>query len=228
MMLPINSPSTSLQKSKNQPSPPPFRTIVDNILPPSLTKLYLTKGLQNPSPLVQHLMALTLIKSLTKFREVAQVMETISTALEEDIETGQWSNRLKAVRQEIWRRIPDYRGIVNFSQQSQSTAGPPLPAKGGEKGKTVERNSDTADLLGDSALRLMWLYSSCLPDSVAEVRFDLGKLLATFEDADSDMRGGFKRLRLLHVLRLLKTDPEFLVSNKPGEIVGKITFIRQR
>jgi len=151
----INSPSTSLQKTKYQPSPPPLRTILDNILPPSLTKLHLTKGLQNPSPLVQHLMALALIKSLKKFHEVAQIMETISTSLEEDAETGQWSSRLKTIRQEIWRRIPDYRGIVNFSQQSQSTAGPPLLAKDGEKGKAVERNSDTADLLSDSALRLM-------------------------------------------------------------------------
>ncbi len=94
-------------------------------------------------------------------------------------------------------------------------------------------------MLNEAALRMVWLYFSNLPDVVAEVRFDTGKLLERFTaleradraeggeedmdvdntDVDNTQRRGpdyFWKLRLLHVLRLLAADPHFSWSVKSG------------
>jgi nucleolar pre-ribosomal-associated protein 1 len=225
----LSQPSTSSAPSPVQylPTPPPLHIISENIIPSLLGKTHLTKGLQHQSPLVQHLSALTLIKSLQKFEQVTKLFGDIAQSLEED-QDGQWTSRLKAVQQDIWKRLPDYRLVVTFSQQSkQLIASPTETAKASTAKKVTERNHDTVDLLSDAALRLMWLYSNCVPYAVAEVRFDSGKLLGDMggllQSDDVGSSGGvestnFKKLRLLHALRLVRTDPQFLWSSKQGKI----------
>jgi nucleolar pre-ribosomal-associated protein 1 len=196
--------------------------VLENIVPSSLNRSFLSKGLQHASALVQHMTATVLIKCLTKLELVVGKMFQISVTLQEDQERGLWLNRAKAVEQEARKRLPDYRLIVNFAQHSQtitlldesktvaedSTAKAKTPAK--------PRDSDTLDVLSEAALRLLSLYHRCVPDAASEVKFDTGKLLALLDESpsSSDVANGFGRLRQLHILRLLKDDPQFVWSNK--------------
>ncbi len=94
--------------------PPPLHALLENTLPSALTKSFLTKGLQNPSPLVQHIAALTVCKCLTKFESLVRTMRGISESLEEDVEQGLWASRLRAFQNDMAKRLPDYRAVVAF------------------------------------------------------------------------------------------------------------------
>ncbi|KAL4075510.1 ribosome 60S biogenesis N-terminal-domain-containing protein [Scleroderma citrinum] len=196
------------------PTPPPLSTIMANIFPGVGTKVYFTKGLQaGAAPLMQHCTALTLAKCLMKMGEVVHVFKSICTALEEDEEGGQWTQRRKEVEKEARRRVPEFQVIVAFSQQHLSPQGP--------------QNATKHALLSESSQRLLWLYQECLPDVVAEARFEVGKLVLTLaedsllsEHAMHDTQGrdqGRSPLQIvkqLHVLRLLSTSDQFTWSGK--------------
>ncbi|KAI9059024.1 hypothetical protein FKP32DRAFT_1761266 [Trametes sanguinea] len=216
--------STSLY----QPSPPPLSTVLDNILPTAHIKTHMSRGLQAPSPLVQHVTALTLAKCLLKFEQVTKAFHEVEQALEED-EDGLWARRRREVEREVRRRVPDFQVIVGFSQRlNEAGQASDAPENGGqgkkaEKEKQKERapNATRTALLSETAHRLLWLYHRLLPSVVAEARFDAGKLLQAIEDmllrrSTGTGTEGLDTLRQLHVLRLLKESEHFTWSGKSG------------
>ncbi|KAI0368460.1 hypothetical protein BV20DRAFT_969281 [Pilatotrama ljubarskyi] len=216
------SNSTSLY----QPSPPPLSAIIENILPTAHIKTHLSRGLQAPSPLVQHATALALAKCLLKYEQVLRAFETVERALEEDEEEGLWTRRRRDVEREVRKRVPDFQVVVGFSQRLNETgqtteAQSKEDQKGKEKQKERAPNPTRTALLTESAHRLLWLYHRLLPSVVAEARFDAGKLLQAIEDmlvhsSSGSPTAGLDTLRQLHVLRLLRESEHFTWSGKSG------------
>ncbi|PIL36537.1 hypothetical protein GSI_00226 [Ganoderma sinense ZZ0214-1] len=217
--LPVPTSSFLLQEggsrgaSLYQPSPPPLATVVENIIPTTQIKTHLSRGLQAPSPLVQHASALALAKCLSKYQSVMQAFEEVQTALEEDDEEGLWARRRREVEREVRKRLPEFQVIVGFSQRTNE--GSSLPTG------QASPNTIRISLLSESAHRLLWLYHRLLPSVVAEARFDAGKLLQAIEDmlAQGIAVGstvGLDTLRQLHVLRLLRESEHFTWSGKLG------------
>ncbi|KDR74243.1 hypothetical protein GALMADRAFT_250000 [Galerina marginata CBS 339.88] len=212
--LPLPSSSFLIPNTQlYQPTPPPLSTVLDNILPSVNTKNNFSKGLQSPSGLVQHCTALALCKSLVKYQTVQDAFHKIASALEEDEEEGQWYKRCSELRRELRRRVPDFQVLVAFSQQKHANP------------KSGQVNQTKMALLTESAQRLLWLYHRCLPSIVAEVRFDVGKLLQTFvqdpqvedegiEDEETGASDRLYRVQQLHVLSLLKDSDQFVWSSK--------------
>jgi len=182
-----------------------------NIFPGGGTKVYFTKGLKvDIAALVQHCTGLALTKSLRKMGNVVHVFKTIAAALEEDEVEGQWTQRRKEIEKEARRRVADFQVIVAFSQQHLTSSG--------------LQNATKHALLSESSQRLLWLYHECLPDLVAEARFEVGKLVLTLtEDSLVSLSGhadqGRSPLQIvkqLHVLRLLNASDQFTWSGKIG------------
>jgi len=194
------------------------------------SKSHLSKGLQSPSALVQHCTTLALIKSLTKMREVLEVFDRVSRALEESEEEGQWCRRRRELQREARRRVPEFQVVIALSQLNLAGgADGPAGATPGFAQADKNANETKSALLAECAQRLMWMYQQCLPEVVAEARFDFGKLLVRFadkktvrDDDDEDVPSapdsatGFHALRKLHVLRLLKESEQFALSGKMG------------
>lgn len=177
--LPVPVSSFHLPNSTlYQPTPPPLNTILENILPSVGIKSHLSKGLQSPSGLVQHCAALALVKCLTKYDKVISAFQAVEEALQENAE-GQWAQRRRDVEREVRRRVPDFQVVVAFSQQKLRGE-----AKTGEAG--TEPDPVKLALLSEVAQRLIWLYQRCLPSLVAEVRFDVGRLLQSFMPVSRD------------------------------------------
>ncbi|KAF8505077.1 ribosome 60S biogenesis N-terminal-domain-containing protein, partial [Hysterangium stoloniferum] len=203
---------------QHDPSPPPLHSILGNILPSVLSKTHLTKGLQSSSALVRHCTALALSKCLVKFNQVLRVFHDTADKLQEDREAGLWSKRTREVETEIEKRVPDFMVIIAMVQQKQPQSGEPNPVK--------------AALISESALRLLWLYHKLFPRLVAEVKFEIGKLLLNVFDPSADAtdeenkeidgmlreenHNGIDVLRQLHVLHLLKESDQFSWLNKSG------------
>ncbi|KAH7884073.1 ribosome 60S biogenesis N-terminal-domain-containing protein [Phlebopus sp. FC_14] len=207
-------PGTELYK----PTPPPLSTIMANVLPSVGTKAHFTKGLQAASAgLVQHCTALVLIKCLRKLAEVVRVFEAVEVALEESEDEGQWNRRRKEVEKEARKRVPEFQVIVAFSQQNMSAAN--------------TQNTTKHALLSEASQRLLWLCQGCLPDVVAEARFEVGKLVlnlaegsfaslslageARGEEVGKDQRpSALQSVKQLHVLRLLIGNDQFTWAGK--------------
>ncbi|KAI0333443.1 hypothetical protein GY45DRAFT_306027 [Cubamyces sp. BRFM 1775] len=234
--LPVPSSSFFLPESGSsstslyQPTPPPLSTIIDNILPTAHIKIHLSRGLQAPSPLVQHVTALTLAKCLSKYEQVVRAFQEVERALEEDEEEGLWARRRREIEREVRKRVPDFQVIVGFSQR-MNEATTALDAQGNEKSEKAQGGKDKqkerapnptrSALLTESAHRLLWLYHRLLPSVVAEARFDAGKLLQAIEDmllqaSVGSTTAGLDTLRQLHVLRLLRESEHFTWSGKSG------------
>ncbi|KAF8905722.1 ribosome 60S biogenesis N-terminal-domain-containing protein [Gymnopilus junonius] len=214
---------------------------------------------QTQSPtlgLTQHLTALALCRCLLKYDAVMREMRRVSEALEEEedagvgmdfdggVETGegqsrgregQWARRMREVEREVRRRVPEWGVCVGFAMGVGVGVG-----AGGNTPNVIApapmSNPTKTALLAESAQRLLWLYHRCLPSVVAEVRFDVGKLLQTFvqgpsssaarEDEDEEMQGADEeeeepdaasrlyRVQQLHILGLLKQSDQFVWSTK--------------
>ncbi|KAI5997091.1 ribosome 60S biogenesis N-terminal-domain-containing protein [Pisolithus albus] len=205
-----------LGTTEYNPMPPPLSTIMANILPPVGTKAYFTKGLQTGAAgLVQHCTALALAKCLRKLAEVTRIFKRIIAALEEEEEEGQWSQRRKEVEKEARRRVPEFQVIVAFSQQHLNSPN--------------TQNASKHTLLSEVSQRLLWLYQECLPDVVAEARFEVGKLVLTLAEGwlmplpkerknsredQVQVLSPLQKVKQLHVLRLLNTSDQFTWSGK--------------
>jgi nucleolar pre-ribosomal-associated protein 1 len=196
-----------------QPSPPPLFAIIENIFPSVNTKSHFSKGLQSGSGLVQHCTAIALAKCLAKYEEVVRLFQEIEEVLGEDEAEGQWNKRRKDIERETRRRVPDFQVVVAFSQQKPGDA------------QTDSPNLTKGALLLEAAQRLLWMYHRCLTSVVAEVRFDVGKLLqnfsleirsATAESGQVSAADKLHMVRQLHVLRLLKDSDQFNWSGKMG------------
>ncbi|KAF5371676.1 hypothetical protein D9758_003519 [Tetrapyrgos nigripes] len=203
------SPSSSSLSSNNNamyhPTPPPLSTIIENVFPSVNTKTHFSRGIQpNNNALVQHCTALALSKCLLKYQRVREELLKIAEGLQENEDDGygfldeegkegQWRRRLKDLEKEVRRRVPDFQVVLAFLHHVEDGASSKADSevgKGKEKEnssalgaqKTAPRpNATKRALLGESAHRLLWLYQTCLPGMVAEARFDVGKLLGSFE-----------------------------------------------
>lgn len=202
------------------PTPPALTVIMGNLFPSVGTKVLFTKGLQATSTaIVQHCTALALAKCLRKLAEVVRVFKMVETALEEDEEDGQWSRHRREIEKEARRRVPEFQVIVAFSQQFLTSS-----------------NTTKHALLSESSQRLLWLYQECLPDVVAEARFEVGKLVLNLVEGSlaslsGDHEGGsaeqedqrkgastaLQSVKHLHVLRLLSESDQFAWAGKGGE-----------
>jgi nucleolar pre-ribosomal-associated protein 1 len=213
--LPIPSASFFLPNTNNtlyNPNPPPLQTILSNILPVDVSpKLIFTKGLQSASGLVQHCIALALVKCLIKYAKVLEVFRGIEEMLEMgDTEEGLWGKRRREIEREVRKRVPEFQVIVGFSQQKAQS--------GQQQSKVIPVR---VALLRESAQRLLLLYHMHLPEVVAEARFDVGKALTSFVvpvgEGDEDEDDSVRKLNLvhqLHVLRMLKESGHFVWTNK--------------
>jgi nucleolar pre-ribosomal-associated protein 1 len=203
--LPVPSRSFLLPGNSSQYHliPPPLATLLENVLPSVGTKVHISKGLQSPSPMVQHACALALSRCLYKLDDVIKCFRAVEMANEETEETGRWTSRRRELELEARRRVPDFQVILAFVQQYQ---------------KTADVNHAKVVLLAELGQRLLWLYHALLPALVSENRFDPSKLLQQFaEDAEptssssSDVaiaKTGLHALRRIHALRLLaEADP---------------------
>ncbi|KIJ58797.1 hypothetical protein HYDPIDRAFT_33810 [Hydnomerulius pinastri MD-312] len=163
------------------PTPPPLSSTMANVLPLVGTKAHFSKGLQAGSAgLVQHCMALVLVKCLRKLAEVVRPFKMVEAALEEEEDEGH-------------RRV--------FAAKF-------------ERGKLSERDQE------------------CLPDMVAEARFEVGKLFLNLAEGslaslsgehpavsdggrDHDQRSSpLQSVKQLHVLRLLSGSDQFTWARK--------------
>jgi nucleolar pre-ribosomal-associated protein 1 len=189
----------------------------------------MSKGLQSSSSLVQHCTALALAKCLVKYAEVKRIFHEVQATLEEDEDDGQWSNVEKEIEREVRRRIPEFQVVVGFSQQKP---GENAPQSGDKVQSAGQINLTKGALLSESAQRLLWLYHRCLPALVAEVRFDVGKLLLNSMQNTVEMEqphesgltvvARFWTIRELHVLRLLKESDQFAWFGK-SRVYSSIT-----
>lgn len=204
------------------PSPPPLSTLLANILPPVLSKSYLTKGIQSSSGLIRHCTALALSKCLAKFEKVLYLFRENAAKLQEKEKDGQWFKLLQELQSEIEKRVPEFTVVVGMVQQKST-------------GSSNNEHAMKVALLTESGLRLSWLYHKLLPRLISSVKFDAGKLLlnvsnpsdVTAEEGDADKgtisiqvgNKGLDTLRQLHVLRLLKENNQFEWLNKVGECI---------
>ncbi len=171
-----------------RPNPPSVSTIIESILPSPLTKQHLTKGLQHPDGLVQHMTALTLARGLQKLAIVQKVFLEIEAEL--DLEPSSsaenpWARRRREFEMECRKRVPEVLVVIAFAQKS-ATLARTNPDSDEEPDSAVAAKSA---MLTESALRLFELYHRTLPSIANEAKFDVGKLLVSSSSAKAERRG---------------------------------------
>ena len=204
-------PNTNLY----DPTPPPLQIILSNIVPSHVSPRNLfTKGLLSSSGLAQHCTALTLVKCLQKYASVLKNLEQVESALEvKGTGVGLWGKRRREVEKEVRKRVPEFQVILGFCQQKVVSAP-----------KAQASNPVRTALLQESAQRLLLLYHKYLPEVVAEARFDVGKVLSSFDvsvvddaDENSSIPGAAQKFHLiqrLHMFRTLKESDQFIWTGK--------------
>ncbi|CAE6491117.1 unnamed protein product [Rhizoctonia solani] len=194
---------------------PPLTAIVENIVPNVLTRAWLTKGLlTKPTPsgepssasantgtLVQH----------TTIRLITQCLLKLSGVIE-SFPPG-WSERTVEVVDAVRKRVPEFGVVVGITQEATKAL-----QKRGDSATDNEAEAREL-LLAEGALRLMWLYARVLPGTMAETRFDVGKLLqeTEIEETEEGQMSGVGGLRVMcqiHMLRLLGENDQFVWSAK--------------
>ncbi|ELU36766.1 hypothetical protein AG1IA_09204 [Rhizoctonia solani AG-1 IA] len=215
---PTHTLATSSTSSRAyRADPPPLSAIVESVIPNLLTRAWLTKGLlAKPAPsgepntvrastgtLVQH----------TTIRLITQCLLKLSNVLEA-FPPG-WNERAAEVVDAVRKRVPELGVVVGITQEAS---------------KALQKNEDaTMDnevearelLLAEGSLRLMWLYARVLPGTMAETRFDVGKLLQETEvketeDGETSGIVGLRVMCQIHMLRLLGESDQFVWSAKPS------------
>lgn len=153
-----------------------------------------TKGLQSPKALVQHCTALALSKCLQKYLAVRDAFSSVSQALgEQSDESAGWTKRLSELDKEMRKRSPEFPVILSYVVASEKK-----------------------DMLLESAMRLLSLYSTALPTAVREAKFDVGKLLLKAFNPDNTRR--WASVVQLHVIRVLEANvDQFDWASKAGE-----------
>ncbi|KAF9110441.1 hypothetical protein BGX27_006334 [Mortierella sp. AM989] len=201
--------------------PPPVSTIIENILPSSINRTILSKGLQHSSMLVRYFTIVELAAAFQKTEHVVDVMQSAVKALASDEDgvqttsdtmeidettTGtkgadppaqQWSNAITLLLAELRRRVPDIQIIISLHNGIQSMA----------QAEVDEEEKTRLDLFNNGVLRLIKYYQQFLPQAVSESKFDIGKLIPS---DFATVRAG----TLIHLLELLLALSDFRWSNK--------------
>ncbi|KAL1411880.1 hypothetical protein Q8F55_002862 [Vanrija albida] len=165
-----------------RPEPPAVSVIVESVLPSPLTKVHLSKGLQNSSALVQHVTSLALARCLQKLAAVQSLFASIAAELEEGVD-GPWTARARELELECRRRVPEVNVIVAFAQKSSTMARPQ-----NEDDEVEPSVAARSAMLTETALRLFGLYYKTLPSLTGEAKFDVGKLLVSSSSANAERR----------------------------------------
>ncbi|KAG8899680.1 hypothetical protein FRC00_001102, partial [Tulasnella sp. 408] len=222
-------------------SPPPIQAILDSILPVTLSKAALIKGLRSPSAVVRHLTASLLAHSIKKAGEIAEEMQRASEALEEDESMGSWAVGRKELLKDLSSRIPELAEVARMldlegggRKAGENTEGGKIKKqKGKAKPSTIDPNrpdgataSTTAapsTLVHEVASRLMLYYHKYLPNAVAESYVGVRNIIAPLLEGDQSQRGGTKEkqpplrtVSQLHGLRLLEEVESYDWSVKIG------------
>ncbi|CAE6338620.1 unnamed protein product [Rhizoctonia solani] len=214
---PSHAPTgSSTSKGVYRADPPPLSIIIESIVPNVITRSWLTKGLltksvpagesnsapTNPGTLVQH----------TTIRLITQCLLKLSNVLEA-FPPG-WSERTAEIVDAVRKRVPEFGVVAGIAQEA---------SKALQKSEDTIMDSETRArqlLLAEGSLRLTWLYARVLPGTMAETRFDVGKLLQETEieapeDSQTNGIGGLRVMCQIHMLRLLGENDQFVWSAKP-------------
>lgn len=214
-------PTLLLGKLQFYPTTAPNHLVIaDNILPSCISRTALSKGLQHPSGLVRYMTILTLTASMKKFSLVTSDIQTVIEAFDVD-ESGplpsqhtekmqrernlaahNWKNCLRKVQDELCRRLP---GVQLLATLYSSAITPVKP----EAQETGVDTAEEKNLMQDSILRLIMLCQKCLPEVMAEAKFDFSNFMP------SDL-SAVKPMAQVHLLELLLTLNDFRWSNKLG------------
>ncbi|KEP52900.1 ribosome 60S biogenesis amino-terminal protein [Rhizoctonia solani 123E] len=206
--------SSSLNRTYRA-DPPPLAAIIENIIPNVLTRAWLTKGLvTKPAPSGEQNSTSTSTGTLvqhTTIRLITQCLLKLSNVLEA-FPPG-WNERAAEVIDAVRKRVPELGVVVGITQEAT---------------KALQTTRDSMDsevasrelLLAEGTLRLMWLYARVLPGTMAETRFDVGKLLQETEieelgESGASGVGGLRVMCQVHMLRLLGENDQFVWSAKP-------------
>lgn len=148
--------------------PPPLTNMIESIFPSPLLKAHLSKGLLDSIGLIQHLSALTLIRSLQKFATVQNFFQRVITDAGDDLGISDpWNQRLRELNWEARKRVPEVAVIIAFAQRAAQAH---------------------HSLLTESALHLFGLFYATLPSLVGEIKFDVGRLLVGSSSAKAEAR----------------------------------------
>ncbi|KAF8756649.1 Ribosome 60S biogenesis N-terminal [Rhizoctonia solani] len=173
---PTHTLATSSTSSRAyRADPPPLSAIVESVIPNLLTRAC-------TGTLVQH----------TTIRLITQCLLKLSNVLEA-FPPG-WSERAAEVVDAVRKRVPELGVVVGITQEAS---------------KALQKNEDTTTImkwkLGAFACRGFFETDVALctsfPGTMAETRFDVGKLLQETE---------------IHMLRLLGENDQFVWSAKPS------------
>ncbi|KAI9288533.1 ribosome 60S biogenesis N-terminal-domain-containing protein [Umbelopsis sp. AD052] len=214
-------PSLLLGKLQFYPTTAPSHLVIaDNILPTCISRTALSKGLQHSSGLVRYMTILTLTASMKKLSlvtsDIQKVIEAFdideSSALpnqhtekmqkERNVAAHNWKNCLRKVQDELCRRLPGVQLLATLYSSAITPAKP----------ESQETGVDTAEEKGfmqDSILRLIVLCQKCLPEVMAEAKFDFSNFMPSNLSA-------VKPMAQVHLLELLMTLNDFRWSNKPA------------
>lgn len=190
-------PSLLLPGSEFLPRNPPLSSIVvESILPSIILKAYLTKGIKNPSPLVQLWTVVFLTRVLQKLQLVIEAFEKAATAAD-----SAWSNVIREIQVEIKARFVDVQTIIAL-QQSLALENSESPSK-------------KSPLLYETATRLLKLCLQILPGVSSELTFDVGKVIK--EGVQDDNADGLQVLTQCHALELVLDSPGFKYTGKSSK-----------
>ncbi|KAJ3412602.1 nucleolar pre-ribosomal-associated protein 1 [Chytridiales sp. JEL 0842] len=222
---------------------PSVSVMIDNILPPQLSKGALGRALQHSSPTVRHAASIVLAVCLEKLESVQKELERLEetqiaeaeVAISDDAKG--WSrSTIRSLRDEIKRRVPDVQIIIAF-QNNLAKVLPVTPSKKSKKEDAMEIDDDqimtgvvgvvpapaahdfeedpdvTQDVLQSAAMRLLRLYQIHFNDLMLESGFDYGKLLPQ-ELSLSNLEAEIEAQKQL--LELLLEVPAFKWWNHPA------------
>ncbi|CUA66956.1 Protein furry homolog-like [Rhizoctonia solani] len=205
----LDTPTHSSTLNKTyRADPPPLTSIIENIVPNVLTRTWLTKGLlAKPEKTPTESSAGTLVQHTT-IRLITQCLIKLSNVLEAF--PPEWNDRAAELVDAVRKRVPELGVVVGLAQETT---------------QSLQKRQDAIDhelesrelLLAEGTLRLMWLYARVLPGTMAETRFDVGKLLheTEMDEVERGAVGGLRVMCQIHMLRLLGENDQFVWSAKP-------------
>lgn len=173
-------------------SPPPKESIIEAVIPAPLTKVHITKGLQQPDYLVQYVTATTLTRCLQKLSIVRKMLKDIEkevvgepSSSKNIIGENPWSKCIRELEGEARSRIPDIMVIIAFAQKSSNLYNINLENEVEEVDISLKTKSQ---MLTEQALRLFRLYYSTIPSISYEMKFDVGRLLVSSSSNKQERR----------------------------------------
>ena len=206
-----------------QSAPPTLVSVLDNILPPTLNQVWLSKALRHENALVSFLSSLFLLAALQKATRVLEAIAASSDRLEEVAEQGRWAGLGLRVREQLRNVLPDPQIVVALMQKTAVV----VPTASSAKVKKAKATDKAAEEVAASeadvahhlrtnvALRLLWLYHRTTPALIAGLRFDFAKLPQAHV-APSDAEG-VRAISSAYALRLAAIHSGSLSWSKPGE-----------